>query len=350
MANVETGRPTLMGRFDGHSRYGGSVRKLDSDEGRALLRFRDELVSQLFLKQGSFWDAVQDVRTRWDIKATVAIPPERAHLFAPEGISKPEDRQALQEWENELNGVVQREIPQRYIHEYLERAWKEFLSACMIYDPPETELLAFAEQCGLSPYGVVPPGVYYPPKPGESLLDDITHKLGGPFLLVMLAPPIRSLRDPDEARETERWFWERVIDEVGKRHLKPLGLDIRGLVKDVVDNATELTREYHERQRLNPPRDYILVDEHTTTRDIQRAVQLLAARRQEKPRGGASPRVPLVALQCAILYDRHNEKDPEDARRKKWTYESLSREFGLASARAAQDYVREGRKLLRADT
>ena len=41
--------------------YAHSVRKLESDEGRALLRFRGELVLQLFLKHGSFWDAVQDI-------------------------------------------------------------------------------------------------------------------------------------------------------------------------------------------------------------------------------------------------------------------------------------------------
>jgi hypothetical protein len=59
-----------------------------------------------------------------------------------------------------------------------------------------------------------------------------------------------------------------------------------------------------------------------------------------------SARDPLVAIQCAILYNRHNQKDPEDGRRRTWTYERLAEEFGLKSARAATAHVIVGRKIL----
>ena len=44
----------------------GSV--LESDRGSRLLRFRRELVFQLFTQAGSFWEAVRDVRARWEFE------------------------------------------------------------------------------------------------------------------------------------------------------------------------------------------------------------------------------------------------------------------------------------------
>jgi hypothetical protein len=53
----------------------------------------------------------------------------------------------------------------------------------------------------------------------------------------------------------------------------------------------------------------------------------------------------LIAVQCAVLYDRHNSEDSTDKRRRKWTYRRLAEEFGLASARAARDFVNLGREI-----
>jgi hypothetical protein len=56
-------------------------------------------------------------------------------------------------------------------------------------------------------------------------------------------------------------------------------------------------------------------------------------------------RDPLVAVQCAILYDRHNQQ-LKDKRQRRWTYAKLGEEFGLSSARVASDYVALGREIL----
>jgi hypothetical protein len=73
----------------------------------------------------------------------------------------------------------------------------------------------------------------------------------------------------------------------------------------------------------------------------------------ERSKKGPPRRDPLVAVQCAVLYDRHNGKDPEVRRRLLWSYERLAEEYGLgagetqkAKKQAAAAYVALGRKLL----
>jgi len=275
------------------------------------------------------------MRSTWNVSPVTGFPPERPRILYPEGRSGNEARETRRRWERELRAVVQETIPPGHARSDLEREWRSIVSACVFYDPPETDLLTFADRCVPRPYGLVPAGKNYP--------------VGGErgSLPIMRAPPVRRLRDADAAERTERWFWRRVLDEIGRRHLEPLGLDVWDLHDEVMDNTPDLIKEYRERLERNPERAYISVDEHTTARDVGRAFRMLAANRQAKSPAGAPRRDPLTALQCAILYDRHNGREPHDAREWKWTYEKLRARFNLGSARAAEDYVREGRDLLR---
>ena len=55
----------------------------------------------------------------------------------------------------------------------------------------------------------------------------------------------------------------------------------------------------------------------------------------------------LVAVQCAILYDDYNSREPEDGRLKKWTHEKLAvqfREYGVKDARSAEEHIKVGRE------
>jgi hypothetical protein len=54
-----------------------------SAEGR-LRQLRGDLILQLFMKRGPLWDAVQDVRERWNIVAKVQLPPSVMGLLLPE--------------------------------------------------------------------------------------------------------------------------------------------------------------------------------------------------------------------------------------------------------------------------
>jgi hypothetical protein len=66
-----------------------------------------------------------------------------------------------------------------------------------------------------------------------------------------------------------------------------------------------------------------------------------------KTPGGAPGIDTLVALECARLYDLDNGTNPNDSRRKKWTYEKLYETFDeIPSPRAARHYVEQGRELL----
>jgi hypothetical protein len=200
----------------------------------------------------------------------------------------------------------------------------------VLLDPAETGLLTFAEYGG--PHA-------HRSKPAEDIREEVPR---------ILVPAVRQMRDWTKSEHAESEFWEHVIHEVGERHLKHKGIDLKALVRDVLFSSPQLweaRREWDEQH--NPLRWYIEVDlEHTTEADARRAFRAIAAKREKPPKSGASKRDPLLAVQCAILYDRHNGKDPQDGRRKLWAYEKLAEEFGLLSARSAEAYVKEGRKLL----
>jgi hypothetical protein len=161
-----------------------------------------------------------------------------------------------------------------------------------------------------------------------------------------------------------------ILDEINRHHLQALGLDVHAMWHDVV-RKSDVVIEIYRQEELLKQRQYIEVHEHTTDEDVRAARRVIRAiqdrdrfrvlqaadpatrlkmlqEKQNSPQPrGKSVRDPLVAIQCAILYDRHNEKDPADGRRRTWTYERLAEEFGLKSARAATEYVIAGREILR---
>jgi hypothetical protein len=118
----------------------------------------------------------------------------------------------------------------------------------------------------------------------------------------------------------------------------------------MLENVYEKYPEVRERKREGigaiPSQHYIKVDEDTTERYAHRAFSLIKDALRERSEGRAPKRDSLTALQYAILYDRHNERDPQDPRRKKWTYEKLAEKFELSSGRAEKAHVEEGRELL----
>jgi hypothetical protein len=143
-----------------------------------------------------------------------------------------------------------------------------------------------------------------------------------------------------------------ILDEINKHHLQPLGLDVHAMWQDVLYKPDVVKEIYRQEELLNK-RQYIEVHEHTTDKDVRAARRVIRAM-QERDRfrvpGAADPatrlqilkekqnrpqprakseRDPLVAIQCAILYDRFNGKDPADGRRQIWTYERLAEEFQL---------------------
>jgi hypothetical protein len=311
---------------------------IGSDVAPYIKRFKRNLVVDLFLQQGAVWEEIRAVRERWAISPTVQLPPD-TYMF---NLHYPENGRPADGWSFELHTLARRLVPERYrLNPIDDGAWAAFLSACVLYDPPEAALLSFAERGGPLPLGLSP-------------TDERWRDFGNPPY-AMRAAPIRTLRDGDKSMLVEEWFWRQVLEEIGKRFLEPAGMNIREMMWEVLDSSPSLLkREQELREQETPALHYIAVDEETTADDVQRAFKLISATLPERSSKGAPRRDPLVALQCAVLYDRHNAKDPADRRRLRWSYERLAEEFGLgtretqkAKKQAGEAYVALGRKLLK---
>jgi hypothetical protein len=325
---------------------------IGSDVAPYIQRFKRTVAMDLFLQQGTVWKEIRALRERWTMSSTVQVPPETRHnLHFPENgwpdqyDSEGEQSSAWVElaskWSAELYTLARRLVPEHYRPNHVdEKHWAIFLSACVLFDPPETGLLLFAEHGRPRPLGLSP-------------ADERWRSFGSPPH-AMIAAPIRTLSDGLISESIEGWFWEQVIEEIGKKFLEPIGLDIHEMMLEVLKNSPALLKKRKElREQHAPARHYIAVDEETTADDVQRAFRLISNTLPERSKKGAPRRDSLVALQCAILYDRYNAKDPEDQRRLRWSYERLAEEFGLgagetqkAKKQVAADYVALGRKVL----
>jgi hypothetical protein len=90
------------------------------------------------------------------------------------------------------------------------------------------------------------------------------------------------------------------------------------------------------------------VPPHTRQTDIESAGVMLRERQAKPaPQPPRRKRDPLVAVQCAVLYDNHNGSNAEDARERAYTHKRLAEMFGLQSPRAAKAHIELGREILR---
>lgn len=321
----------------------GSVSKHNADKEQKILRLKHELIADLHLRRGVFWREVHDLRSRWTISPEVGLPP--SYPDPPIPIPWPEQsdeegQRLLVQWGYDLDYLRDETIPEEYRDDFYDvLGWRGFLAACVVYDPPETALLEFAEFGGPRRVGIHPLGHLSDPNidPSDPNIDES---------LLLLVPQVVQLRDWIKAADAELWLQEKILQRLGER----LNLDLRSMAADIVRNSPELREGYHElTEERNPFRYYIPVDEHTTAEGVEaarRAIQV--AHRRKAPAGGRRPISPLVALQCAILHDDHNGTDPEDKRGKRWSYKRLAQEFselGVRSERSAKEHVGFGREL-----
>ena len=300
------------------------------------------MVLQLFLEHGEFWEKVRDMRSRWKIIPATRLPPDvrwplnyldtsehypRCDLGSspklalyprdPDGMEIPEQNR----WEWELDQIAVETVPQ-YSH---ASEWRLFISACVLYNPPELELVRFAEY-------------------GRAIPDVVGLRDGQAF--EMLASPVRRMPYPEHATDPWRWFYEAMLREIGERYLKPQGLDIQKMFREVLRDSN-LREELHQRLAELPHRWFIEVEEHTTSKDVERAFKIIAAEQERPPPLGRPSRNRLIAIECALLYDKYNPRDPAKKSRRKWTHEKLAKRYGLDSKRAAKEYIADGQELIK---
>ena len=318
-----------------------------SDLGKRVEGFRREVVLQVFMQKGPAWDAVSERRRHWDISAKTGLPPTSSsyHNYPiPEhcgeeyiagGRQSGEWVECAVRWGLDLDALRDQVVPEVYRRGPVDTSWRRFLAACVLFDPPETDLLAFSKVGEPRPVGILPAEKPFDPNFGFP-----AH--------AMILPPVATLRDADKAEMIEAWYWERIIDEIGERYLRPQGLDTKEILKEVVLETRDLLAKRKElRDRETPSRHYITVEEYTTESDVKHAFALISATLPERSEKGAPRRDLLIAVQCAILYDRHSQPNPSDRREWTWTYAKLASKFGLRSGRAAKDYVELGRGYLK---
>jgi hypothetical protein len=151
------------------------------------------LVAQLLLRQGGFWEAIKNVRSRWQLDPVpTQLPPESEDILhspwqtAPaqqplsfSAVILPLDRQITfvvssgnqalhtdwlnpsKGWESELCGLLLCAVPKRCLGAKFPPyaggpssrqrllPWLRFASACVLYDPPPENAPAFADYGGL---------------------------------------------------------------------------------------------------------------------------------------------------------------------------------------------------------
>lgn len=295
-------------------------------------RFKNGLVAELWTKDGPFWESVRDMRARWGIDAQPQLAPGDSpsigDLVFPRsapGWASGEFSDFVGRWIQDLRYIKGRNVPPQFKD---AEDWNAFISACVLYDPPEESLIDFAR------YGDSP--VVYAPYTGEPSNEAVK-------LPLTEAAPIRRLPSEADLKQVQSWLFARILDEV-KRDPGLLRSETNEIIESILQTNFDLQFEYFKRMRELPRRWYIEVTTNITKKQVENTFDKIVGAHKTSRERGAPKRDPLVALQCAILYDDHNGTDPKDPRRKQWTYEKLAREFGLSSARSAKAHVQEGRK------
>lgn len=347
-------------------------RFLDPNARNELLRFKRDLVAQLFAQDGAFWEAVRKLRLEWRIEAVRLLPPpDLLGLFHPADLCRPpqewgtreewgesleeyesllekyesleeyrsqwklfddeDDLDKYQEWERDLEATARATIPQRFLVIDVSQDWSRFVAACALCDPPETELLEFADWGG--PFSLDLP---FHETDGDSTI--ASYLLG-------LSSGARTSSDPHKQLVADNRLLKHLVRELERRFLVPKGLVAVNVLYEIVAGKPEILMEALQDAAVVESPHCIPVHEMTTEDDVRREYRIIAAARKNS-RKGAPHRDPLIALQCALLHDRHNEPVPGDRRRRKWTYKSLSKEFGLKGPWAAKIHIAEGREVL----
>lgn len=244
------------------------------------------------------------------VEAKAGLPPARRALRPQLSLLYPKDHpkrpkgdlkelrawaeHRRQSWDMSVRIAWQSVVSNRY---WEAANWDEFITACVLYDPPELKLAEFA---GYGSEGSSP----------EAL-------------------PIEWVDSRGHRVVAMEEFYQGLLEELDRRHFKPRGEDIWQEVSEIY-NETDLLEKLQTKMREAETHPYIAVSKGTSDDDILCAAREIRAT-QAKDSGGRPPRDKLLAIKCAALYNDHNYKDPNTGRWR-WTYEGLVEELGLDPA------------------
>ncbi len=306
-------------------------------EDRRIRHAKRCLVLDLFLTRGPVWEHIRDMRERWGIEAQTGMPSRSSGLglYTPESLGlRPEEEFGEQaerwfatyaEWSNDLAALWKAVVPEaaRGREHFEGSGWDTFLSMCVLFDPPETQLDEFAG--------------YF--RWGYSSADSRNRHATNESAIVWR-------RNSLELEGTWMEFYEGLLGALFEKYIHPQGVTTGEAIRSIRQERPEIFERWRQRLRDNESRPLIDVQPYHTKEDVDSAFHKLSARHETRPTPGREKRDELTAIQCAILHDHHNRRDPADGRLRMWSFTRLAETFGLESARAAKDHVTLGRGLL----
>jgi len=284
--------------------------------------YKRELVIQMRQQHGLFWKEVRTMRTRWDVSPTHGLPdnPKKLRILAlpPPGVGRrdtPEAQRVDAKWRSELLDIAKAVVPQLLLgseRSFIDYDWERFLSACVLFDPPDERLEEFAQLGPFLAASPLPSGV-----------------------VAMAASPVKMMHDPFEERRVAERAWSSIFEAVFELYLEPQGLARDGVLQEIHEARPEIRetrdQEWHD-LRL---RTYIEVDENTTWEDMKAAFKMIDDAREERPKRGRRRRDRLRCVQCAVLHDQNG-----------WTYEQIAQRYAWSDYTLVSKYVADGRNIL----
>ncbi len=314
---------------------------LPSSADDRLRGYRRKLTLQVFLQAGPFWDAVREFRAQWGIEAVTRLPADQDRIAFPPSCPEPDPppTDALATvpydwprssycWQEDVAHLIPRVIPGAFVipgHPLRsQRLWFPFLSACVRFDPPDTQLLDFADQTLPIP---------------ETFLEATSSgpaadRHEGAGTLSMVAPPI-TLDDTDRTEAWHRWSQDLLIDEL-HRILEPQGVDLKGLVRKVVSDPVYRARLFTHPLERDPLRANIVVTPETTDGDVRSARKLIFDRFGTPLRVGRPPIDDLTAVQVSVFVRDHG-----------WTEKRVAEHFGWNLSEDVHGALRRSDKVRR---
>ena len=183
-----------------------------SESNKRLSKFKRDLVAGLFAQHGVFHEHVKALRGAFNITPIVQVPPLVKTIHFPSHELEQADNFVREQfrhlWMSQVLALRNEVVPQAY----RQQNWTKFLSACLIYDPPDTELLAFAD------HGDAVDATSNSAKSAAG--SGTNHSSHAPTL------PIEHIPDPTRLRDETLWYYRTAIYEIGKHFLQPMVLDI----------------------------------------------------------------------------------------------------------------------------
>lgn len=144
---------------------------LPSSRERRLRRAKRRIVLDVFLAREPTWKHIREMRERWGIQAQTQMPPpyqgaeytlQPLQLRAEEDFGAEAERWSttFYEWRKDLAVLYEAVVPAeaRDSDHHTSFGWNVFLSMCVLFDPPETQLVDFTERFGWAGSNVIPRG------------------------------------------------------------------------------------------------------------------------------------------------------------------------------------------------